>query len=176
MTVTPQREERLLFTPPYYYDSAVVAVPAGATRVVDVAADLEGKTIGVTDGSTYESYLRGTLELPGQGAIPSVINDPLIVTYRTDSDAIDALSNGEIDAVISGEPTLQQAIDDGSDIQIVGEALFAEELAVAFLKGAPLDPTSLADRVGEIIRQMHADGTLTSLSQKWYGRDLTFAP
>jgi ABC-type amino acid transport substrate-binding protein len=119
---------------------------------------------------------RGTLELTGQGAIPSVINDPLIVTYRTDSDAIGALSNGEIDAVISGEPTLQQAIDDGSDIKIVGEALFAEELAIAFLKDAPLDSTSLADRVGEIIDEMHADGTLTALSEKWCGKDLTIAP
>jgi ABC-type amino acid transport substrate-binding protein len=28
-------------------------------------------------------------------------------------------------------------------------------------------------RVSQIVQEMHADGTLTSLSDKWYGTDLT---
>ena len=48
-----------------------------------------------------------------------------------------------------------------------------EELAVAILKDSPLDSTSLVQRVSQIVREMHADGTLTSLSDKWYGTDLT---
>ncbi len=177
ITITPQRAERLDFTSPYYFDTAAVAVNEGNTDVTNIETDLAGKTIGVTDGSTYESYLRGTLELPGQGQIPSVIADPLIVTYQTDADAIDALSAGEIDAVISARPELQEAIDNGTaSIKIVGGPLFTEELAAAVVKDAPLDNTSLVARVSQIIDQMHADGTLSDLSEKWYGTDLTQPP
>ena len=177
MTITPQRQERLDFTGPYYFDTAAVAVNEDNTDVTNIETDLAGKTIGVTDGSTYESYLRGTLELPDQGQIPSVIQDPLIVTYETDADAIDALSAGDLDAVISARPELQEAIDNGTaQIKIVGGPLFTEELAAAIVKDAPLDNGSLVARVSEIIDQMHADGTLSDLSEKWYGTDLTQPP
>jgi polar amino acid transport system substrate-binding protein len=177
MTITPQRAERLDFTSPYYFDTAAVAVNQDATDITDIETDLAGRTIGVTDGSTYESYLRGTLELPDQGAIPSVIQDPLIVTYETDADAIDALSAGDLDAVISAGPELQEAIDNGTArIKIVGGPLFTEELAAAVVKDAPLDNGSLVARVSQIVDQMHADGTLSDLSDKWYGTDLTQVP
>jgi polar amino acid transport system substrate-binding protein len=177
MTITPQRAGRLDFTSPYYFDTAAVAVNEDTTDITNIETDLAGKTIGVTDGSTYESYLRGTLELPNQGAIPSVIQDPLIVTYETDADAIDALSAGDLDAVISARPELQEAIDNGTaGIKIVGGPLFTEELAAAVVKDAPLDSSSLVARVSQIIDQMHADGTLSDLSDKWYGTDLTQAP
>jgi polar amino acid transport system substrate-binding protein len=174
MTITPEREQVLDFTSPYYYDTAAAAVRPGSG--VTALADLSGKKIGVTDGSTYESYLRGTLELPGQGAIPSAIQDPEIVRYTTDQDAIDALAAGELDAVISARPELQEAIDRGTELEIIGVPLFTEELAAAVVKDAPLDPTSLAERVSEIIDEMHADGTLTDLSEKWYGVDFTTKP
>jgi polar amino acid transport system substrate-binding protein len=177
MTITPQRSERLDFTSPYYFDTAAVAVQEDDTSIGNIETDLAGKTIGVTDGSTYESYLRGSLELPGQGEIPSLIDDPLIVTYETDADAIDALSAGDLDAVISARPEMQEAIANGTaTIKIVGGPLFTEELAAAVVKDAPLDNTSLVQRVSQIIDQMHTDGTLSDLSDKWYGTDLTQPP
>jgi polar amino acid transport system substrate-binding protein len=174
ITITPTRKQVLDFTSPYYFDTAAAAVRPGSG--VTALADLSGKKIGVTDGSTYESYLQGTLELPGQGPIPSAIQDPEIVRFTTDQDAIDALAADELDAVISARPELQEAIDRGTELEIVGVPLFTEELAAAVLKDAPLDPTSLAQRVSEIIDDMHADGTLTDLSEKWYGVDFTTRP
>jgi len=174
MAITPQRAEVLDFTSPYYYDTAVAAVRPGSG--VTAVADLSGKRIGVTDGSTYEAYLQGTLDLPGQGPIPSAIDNPEIVKYTTDQDAIDDLAAGNLDAVISARPELQEAIDHGTEIEIVGVPLFTEELAAAVVKDAPLDPTSLVQRVSEIIDEMHADGTLSDLSEKWYGVDLTTKP
>jgi len=178
VTVTPTRAEKLSFTPAYYYATAAVAVHKDNTSIRNAEADLDGKRIGVCDGCTYESYLRGTLELPGQGAIPSVVQNPLVVTYGTDSDAIDELARSDgvrLDAVISALPTLEEAIDRGEPIKVVGRPLYTEELAVAILKDAPLDSTSFVQRVSQIIQELHADGTLTSLSNKWYGTDLTTA-
>jgi len=176
VTVTPARAERLSFTPAYYYAAAAVAVHKDNTSIRNPEADLDGKRIGVCDGCTYESYLRGTLQLPGQGRIPSAIENPLVVTYGTDAEAIDDLARGDgvrLDAVISALPTLEEAIDHGQPIRVVGGPLYTEELAVAILKDAPLDSTSLVQRVSQIVQEMHADGTLTSLSDKWYGTDLT---
>ena len=175
MTITPERLEVLDFTPPYYYTPASMAVHADNTTITK-ASDLDGKTIGVCGGCTYDSYLQGKLTF--DEPVPSVITDPKIKTYDTDSTAIQDLALGDgarLDAVISAKPTLEQAIKDGSKIKIVGDPLYYEPLAVAVDKESQLDPQSLVDKLSEIIQEMHDDGTLSELSMKWYGVDLTKA-
>jgi polar amino acid transport system substrate-binding protein len=84
------------------------------------------------------------------------------------------LGDGErLDAVISALPTIEDAIDGDDLIKVVGNPLFAEELAAAIDKNAPLDSTTFVQRVSEIITEMHEDGTLRELSEKWYGIDLS---
>jgi polar amino acid transport system substrate-binding protein len=177
MTVTPDRAEVLYFTPAYYYTPASVAVHEDNTTVQDLETDLDGKKIGVCGGCTYDLYLQKTLEIPGY-TFDFVIDDAKIVTYDTDTTAIQDLALGDgvrLDAVISAKPTLEGAIDKGRPIKIVGDPVFYEPLAVAFDKSAPLDPTRLVEEVSRIIEEMHADGTLSNLSMKWYGEDLTVA-
>ena len=175
MTITPERSEVMYFTTPYYYTPAGFAVHADNTTITD-ASDLDGKKIGVCGGCTYETYLKGDLVF--DEPIPSAISDPDIKSYDTDSTAIQDLSLGDgrrLDAVISAVPTLEAAIKAGKPIKIVGEPLYNEPLAVAVDKGSQLDPQSLVDKLSELIQEMHDDGTLTELSMKWYGTDLTKA-
>lgn len=177
MTVTPERAEVLDFTPAYYYTPASVAVHQDNTTIQDLETDLDGKRIGVCGGCTYDTFLQGTLEIPGY-TFDFIVDDPQIQTYNTDTTAIRDLSLGDgtrLDAVISALPTLEQAVEKGEPIKVVGEPVFYEPLAVAFDRGASLDNTSLLEAVSTIIDEMHADGTLTELSQKWYGTDLTQA-
>lgn len=178
MTVTPERAEVLHFTPAYYFTPASIAVHADNTTISDLATDLDGKRIGVCGSCTYDFYLQETLEIPGY-EFSFVVDDPEIVTYDTDTTAIQDLTLGDgarLDAVMSALPTLERAIDRGRPIKIVGAPLFGEPLAVAFDRSSSLDPTSLLERVSEIIEEMHADGTLTELSMKWYETDLTQEP
>ena len=42
-------------------------------------------------------------------------------------------------------------------------------------KGGP-DPTDFVAAVTQIVQDMHADGTLSAMSTKWFGLDLTNAP
>jgi polar amino acid transport system substrate-binding protein len=175
MTVTAERAEVLDFSPPYYYTPASVAVHVDNTSVQDVETDLDGAKIGVCGSCTYDFYLQGALDIPGYTP-DYVIDDAQIQTYDTDTTAIQDLSLGDgvrLDAVISALPTLEGAIDKDRPIKIVGDPVFAEPLAVAFDKGAPLDTASLFEEVSAIIEEMHDDGTLTDLSMKWYGEDLT---
>ena len=40
-------------------------------------------------------------------------------------------------------------------------------------KSSGLSATAFVDRVNEIIRAAHADGTLKAMSQEWFGTDYT---
>lgn len=172
MTVTPERAEVLHFSSPYYFTPAVIAVAADNTSINDLTTDLDGATIGVCGSCTYDFYLQGNLDIPGE-SIDFVIDDPEIVTTDTDTTAIEQLVQGRLDAVMSSVTTIEEAIAAGLPIKIVGDPLFYEPLAAAIDAGSRLDPDSFAERVSEIIDEMHSDGTLTQLSEKWFDVDLT---
>jgi polar amino acid transport system substrate-binding protein len=172
MTVTPERAEVLHFMTPYYYTPAAVAVRQDeASQYTDIETDFDGKVIGVCGGCTYEFYLDKTLEIPGE-EIEFVIDDAEIRTYNTDLPAIKDVEVGRLDAAISSLTTLQGAQKEGSAIEIIGNVYY-EPLSVAVDKSAPLDPTSLVEEIDGIIQEMHEDGTLSELSMKWFGEDLT---
>ena len=174
MTITPERAKVLYFTPPYYYTPAGFAVYETNTTIKS-AADLTGKTVGVCGDCTYEYYLQGTLEIPDY-PLEFQVQGADIMTYETDLLAIDDLSLGDgarLDAAFSAIPTLQGAIDAGKPIKIVGPPLYYEPLGIGIDRAAPLDATSLLEKLSQIVADMHADGTLTELSMKWYGTDLT---
>jgi polar amino acid transport system substrate-binding protein len=183
MTITPERAKVLNFTPPYYFTPAAYAVHEDNTTITDVSG-LNGKKIGACGGCTYDLYLQNKLNIAKDEAgvpvkIESVVTNPEIKTYDTDSTAIQDLSLGDgrrLDAVVSALPTLEAAIDAGSPIKVVPPDLYYEPLSVAIDKSSQLDPTSLVERISEIIEEMHADGTMVELSEKWYGTDLTVAP
>jgi polar amino acid transport system substrate-binding protein len=177
MTDTIPREKLFYFTPAYYYTPASFAVHESNTSIQNVDTDLDGKKVCVGVSTTYEDYLKGSLVL-GAGApdFEFVVENPHILTFNTDTDALDQLSLGDgvrCDAAMSAQPTIQAYIDDGGPIKLVGDPLYYEPLSIAFDKNDPVDNTSLVDAVSKIIEDMHADGTLTDLSMKWYGADLT---
>jgi polar amino acid transport system substrate-binding protein len=174
MTITPDRAKVLYFTPPYYYTPAGFAVYKTNTTIHS-ASDLTGKKVGVCGGCTYEQYLKGTLKIPNYN-INFAIHGAQIVTYDTDTTAIQDLSLGDclrLCAAFSAIPTLQGAIKAGKPIKIIEPPLFFEPLAVAVDRSSSLDPTSLVAKLSQIVTQMHQDGTLSRLSEKWYGTDLT---
>ena len=77
---------------------------------------------------------------------------------------------GRARAVISPVAVL---IDEGLAVKVVGDPLFYEPLAAAIDASAELDTESFVARVSEIIEGMHEDGSLTELSNQWFGLDLT---
>jgi polar amino acid transport system substrate-binding protein len=176
ITITPERQKVLYFTPPYYYTPASIAVHEDNTDIQDLENDLDGATIGVCAACSYEFYLKKNLKIPGESP-EYVIDDADIKTYDTDTTAIQDLSVGDgtrLDAVMSALPTLEQGIKDDQPIKIVGDPLFYEPLGVAVDKDSPEDPKAFVDEISSIIEEMHSDGTLTELSEKWYdGTDLT---
>ncbi len=176
MTPLPERVQVMDFTPAYYYVPAALAVYKDST--ITSASQLTGKNVGSCGGCTYEEYLNGTLNLPGY-TFDFQVQGAKVVTYDTDSTAIADLSLGDcvrLCAVFSSVTTLQQAIKDGEPIQMLGDPLFWEPDGIAVDKEAALDPTSFAKKLSDIVDQMHQDGTLKQLSEKWFGVDYSTPP
>jgi polar amino acid transport system substrate-binding protein len=175
MTITPDRAEVLYFTPAYYYTPAAAAVHESNTDITNLETDLDGKRVGVGTATTYEQYLEGSLDISGD--FEYLVDDPQVQPYETDSLAIQDLALGDgvrLDAAMSSLTTLEEAKDSGTPIKIVGDPLFYEPLAVAIDKESPANPKPLVKEVSKIVEEMHKDGTLTELSEKWYdGIDLT---
>ncbi len=174
MAITPERMEMLYFTQPYYATPAALFVHQDNTTFED-PTDLSGKKVGGCTNCTYETYLQGTLDIPGV-EIQFVIIDADIIGYDVDLPALEDLAQGDgvvLDAVLVAQPTGLQAIKDGLPIKQLGEAVFFEYLAAAIDKKSSPDPVSFVQTASEIIQQMHQDGTLLRLSQKYYGKDFT---
>ena len=103
------------------------------------------------------------------------MENPTIITYDTEAEPWAELEKGpdsKIDATINYLPVLMQEIRQGRPMKIVGQPLYYVPQAVAVEPGDP----ELAQKLGEIVEEMHADGTLTDLSMKWFGVDLTRVP
>jgi polar amino acid transport system substrate-binding protein len=163
MTITPGRAKVLHFTPAYYAPASV-AVHESNTDITNLKTDLDGKRIGVCGACTYEFYLDRSLNIPGNYEF--VVDDPQIQTYDTDSGV-------RLDAAMSSLSTLKEAEEKGTPIKVVGDPLYYEPLAAAVDKESPADPEVFVEEVSKTIKKMHEDGTLTELSNKWYGYDLS---
>ncbi len=174
MTPTEDRAEILWFTAPYYYTPASFAVHQDNTTIQTVD-DLAGKKVGLGLATTYEAYLRGNLSLMGGVVAYPAPAGIKIWQYVTDAEALDDLELGDgvrVDAVMTSQPTIQADINEGLPIKYVGTPAFYEPLAFALDKArGPAD--EMLKRLNEIIAEMHADGTLSELSIRWYGIDLT---
>jgi polar amino acid transport system substrate-binding protein len=173
MTVTPDRKKVLYFTTPYYYTPAAFAVHKDSkTASID---ELAGKKVGVGASTTYLDYLNGTLALEGEQILkPAPKADAKV--YDTDQLALEDLALGDgnrLDAVLTALPTIQDAIKDGKPFKVLGDPVYYEDLAAAFDQKSSVDSKPLADAISTIIDDMHKDGTLTALSMKYYGIDLT---
>jgi polar amino acid transport system substrate-binding protein len=173
MTITPERMAVLYFAQPYYTTPAAFFVHTDNTTFHAVE-DLSGATIGVCTGCTYESYLNGTLKIPGE-TIEYRVTDATVTGYDTDTSALQDLALGDgvrLDAVLTAQPTGQGFADDGNPVKQLGDPVYFEYLAPAIDRHSPLDTASLLARVTELVQAMHEDGALRALSEKYYGIDL----
>jgi polar amino acid transport system substrate-binding protein len=171
MTITTDREKVIAFTEPYYYTPAQMAVPTDST--ITSVAELAGKRVCVGSSTTYQQWIDGTLDFGTKtpDAAPAGIE---IVALPTDRNCAESWEAGRSDfeAWLTSSTTVQGAVDEGLSVKAIGDPVFAEPLAVAFDRSGP-DPSDMVTRVNAILEEMRADGTLKTLSEKWFDIDLT---
>jgi polar amino acid transport system substrate-binding protein len=177
MTITTERQKILDFSVPYYYTPAVVAVPADSTYAS--LDDLAGQALCAGVSTTYETWLnKGDLGLPAASIYAQPPANITVVPLETDQECAQALAAGRQDFVgyVTSQTVVNANIAAGLPVKQLGSPVFSEDLAAAFDKSSTLPSASLQTEVNNTITGMHNDGTLTSLSMKWFGEDITMAP
>ena len=172
MTPTVARAEVLSFPEVYYYTPASIAVHADSPY--QNVGDLNGEVVGATTASTFELYLQKDLTIDAEG-VPSFeykVTPGELRSYKDGTAALDDLRLGDgvrINAMVGSLPAILAAMESGYPVRVLGEPVFYEPLAVAIERG----DAEFNGKVASIVREMKEDGTLSALSQEWYGIDYT---
>jgi polar amino acid transport system substrate-binding protein len=171
-SMSPSAERaRVLSFPVRYYSSPAVLVVHKDEQHIRSAADISGKRVAVGIGSSYENYLNKTLVIAGQPQIVFPFHDVIAIPGdETVNFRNLALGPGvRLDAAISDLATARASIQSTNALKIVGPPLYAEPNAVATERGdAEWDRT-----VARVFSELRADGTLSRISRKWLGEDIT---
>lgn len=120
MTITPDREENLTFSEPYYDSLQSLLVPADS----DIASleDLAGESVGVQQGTTGEAYARDN--------VPA---DTEVVAFPSDAELYSALQAGNVAAILQDLPVNLNHTEDGA-YTIAAEFETDEQYGFAFPK------------------------------------------
>lgn len=173
MTITTARQKALNFTTPYYYTPAQFAVAKDAG--INSIADLSGKSVCVGTATTYEDWLGGKLGIPASNIYAQPPANVTVVPLDTDQACAQAIASGRKDfvAYLTSATVVDQNIAQGVPVVKLGSPVYSENLAVAIDKAHTLDVTTFDSKLDDAVKAMHIDGTLTSLSMKWFKADLT---
>ncbi|WP_406732320.1 amino acid ABC transporter substrate-binding protein [Vibrio scophthalmi] len=159
ITITEARQAKFLFADPYVVDGAQITVRKGNDSIQSVT-DLAGKTVAVNLGSNFEQLLRSY----------DKDNQITIKTYDTGIEHDVAL--GRADAFVMDRLSALELIKKtGLPLQLAGEPFETIENAWPFLNNAR--GQQLQSEVNQALTAMRADGTLATISEKWFGADIT---
>lgn len=152
--ITPDREKQVLFTTPYYENSALFVGQQG--KFSDIA-QLKGKKVGVQNGTTHQKF----------------INDryPEITTVPYDSyqNAKLDLQNGRIDAVFGDTAVVTEWLKSNPKLAEIGNKVtdkdyFGTGVGIALRQGN----SELQQKFNSALEKVKKDGTYQAIYNKWF--------
>ncbi|MFC4257483.1 amino acid ABC transporter substrate-binding protein [Marinobacter lacisalsi] len=159
ITITEERQEAYIFSDPFVYDGAQVVTKKGNTDVEGVE-DLKGKTVAVNLGSNFEDLLQ---ELPYADQID-------IKTYDSNIERDTAL--GRVDAFVMDRVSASQIIKEKPlPLELAGPTF--SQITNAYPFRDTEAGRALREEVNEALAALRDDGTLATISEKWFGTDIT---
>lgn len=150
MTVTEDRKQSVDFTDTYAKASQKIIVKEDSA--IASPDDLTGVIVGVQQGTTGDIYV-SDLEADGT----------TVERYNKGFEAVQALSQGKIDAVvIDGEPA-KTFVAETEGLKILEESFTDEEYAIAVKKGN----TELLEKINGALKTLKDNGTLDEIVAKY---------
>lgn len=148
MTVDEDRKKNVDFSDTYAQASQVIIVLEDSD--IESPQDLAGKTVGVQLGTTGDIYVED-------------VEAEEIERYNKGFEAVQALTQGKIDAVvIDGEPA-KVFVRESEGLKILEEALTVEEYAICVKKGN----TELVNEINAAIAKLKESGELQKIVDKY---------
>ena len=148
VTVTDERKAVMDFSDSYATGIQSIIVPEGS----DIASpdDLAGKKIGTQRGTTGYIYCSDDF------------GDENVVAYDDGLTAIQALNNGQVDAVVIDNAPAKEFVAANPGLVILDTSYAEEDYAIGMAKGS-----SLENAVNAVLEELKADGTLQSIVDKY---------
>lgn len=150
MTVTDDRKEFVDFT--HTYQTAVQTVVVLSNSSIAGIEDLDGKKIGVQQGTTGDIYCSGDYGDSNIERFPKIV------------DGFQAMKSGRIDACVVDDEVAKNIVSqDASSYKILDTAYAEEEYAIAVKKGNK----TLLDKLNKAIDEIKASGELKRIVDKY---------
>lgn len=156
VSITEEREEKYLFSTPYTYVYGAVIVNGDNTDI-NSFEDLDGKDVALTVTSNWaevaESY------------------GGSIVSTSGFSESIQLVIQGRADATVNDNVTYLdfKANQPDANVKIVATSDDATESAILLRK----DDSDLQEAINEALEELRSEGTLSEISVKYFGEDIT---
>lgn len=149
ITVTDERKAVMAFSDSYATGIQSIIVPEDSD--IKTADDLSGKKIGTQRGTTGYIYCSDDF------------GDDNVVAYDSGLTAVQALNNGQVDAVVIDNEPAKAYVESNPGLKILDTSYVEEDYAIGMNK----DNTALLDAVNAALEELKADGTLQSIVDKY---------
>ena len=149
VTVTDERKAVMDFSDSYATGIQSIIVPEGS----DIATpdDLAGKKIGTQRGTTGYLYCSDDF------------GDDAVVAYDSGLTAVQALNNGQVDAVVIDNEPAKAYVESNPGLKILDTSYAEEDYAIGMNKSN----TALLEAVNAALEELKADGTLQAIVDKY---------
>ena len=148
VTVTDERKAVMDFSDSYATGIQSIIVPEGSD--ITSPDDLAGKKIGTQRGTTGYIYCSDDF------------GDDAVVAYDDGLTAVQALNNGQVDAVVIDNAPAKEFVAANPGLVILDTSYAEEDYAIGLAKGSALE-----DAVNAALEELKADGTLQSIVDKY---------
>ena len=154
MSINDERKKEVNFSDAYIQGGPVIVV-TNKEKDIKSAADLKGKVVGVQTGST--------------GADAAEANKDIkeVKKYEKITQALQDLAVGRVSAVVADDQVGRYYVGLDSDKYSVAAKMNDEPFGIAFRKS----DTALQASVQKAFNDLKADGTLSTISKKWFKTD-----
>lgn len=152
MTITDVREKNLDFSDPYFEATQALVAKKGA-GVTDLAG-LEGKKLGVQNGTTGQEYAKKN----GKGVTQ--------VTYEDLGLLLNAVETGQVDAAINDNGVLYDWVKENTGFEVVTEFDTGEEYGI----GVKTGNKELLELINKNIAEAKDSGKYDEIYEKWFGK------
>ena len=148
VTVTDERKAVMDFSDSYATGIQSIIVPEGS----DIASpdDLAGKKIGTQRGTTGYIYCSDDF------------GDDAVVAYDNGLTAVQALNNGQVDAVVIDNAPAKEYVAANPGLKVLDTSYAEEDYAIGMAKGSSLEAA-----VNAALEELKADGTLQAIVDKY---------
>ncbi len=124
VSITPEREDVVSFSKPYFTTSQGVIAKKGSTLKVTSTQDFANLTVGVQEGSTSETWVKENLTKPA-------------TSFGELGLGLELLRLGKVDVIMVDKPVADSYAKQSSDIVVVGNIDTGETYGIAVQKGDP---------------------------------------